>query len=507
MNEPITSLHKLVGFLLRPLAIVALVTSGLLIIRAIPNAAGDPWSATRITPILACLDGYPLYPLPGEGPVIVRMYGPVSSLVYLPTALGQSPTTATLIGSFINVALFVLPAAWFLWRATRGMQKDVFLAGIAGFLLISLQHPVLSHIATMVTVDAPAIGLATCAMAVVIGPNRGMRDALLAGLFAAMAMWSKQTFAPIVVVIVIHLVLTSSRPQAIRHVATVLGVVAVVSLLMLVLFGWRTLYFHMGTVPGSRDWQWDEATTAMVLLRAFRTILVDSLPIGPLVLAAILIQRNWRVSASPWMLPVLAAVLILPLAMFAYAQIGGFENNGAPIHYFALLAGKTALACACGSSTGPTLPTSARLPRLALIAFLIAGLVAWPVKWAFIAQTALAWQTVRQNPHEVAFQYAKSHAGEVWFPKQPLASLLAEGKLYHFDEGLYALKLAKVDVGPEWYASGLPKELRAVAYRGDKPEGPMTPPPGFDRITTTPDLPGWVIVQRTGETIPPSTQP
>ena len=74
--------------------------------------------------------------------------------------------------------------------------------------------------------------------------------------------------------------------------------------------------------------------------------------------------------------------------------------------------------------------------------------------------------------------------------------MLAEGKVYHFDEGLYALKLAGIEMDEPWYQSGLPRNLRYAAYRGEVVEGPMPPPPGFNQLVRTNDLPGWTLVRR-----------
>lgn len=484
-------------FILKPLSLLGIGITLLMVAGAIPGVMNDPWSPTRLAPIISWTRGYSLYYPQGQGPVIIRMYAPVSSFVYLPTAIASTPAAAMLIGSFINLAFFALPALWLIRRCTRGTSNEIFLAAVAIFFVTAALHPVLGHSFTMITVDSPAIGLATCAMAVLIGAKNVTRSALLAGLFVALAMWAKQTLAPIAVVISIYLLATQPAKSAIKLIGIIVGVIAAFSLLMILCFGWEALYFNLVTIPGKRDWQWSPHNGWEAILRSLKIIWIDSGAVGWMTLLAVTIKHDWRISKSPSMLPMLAAILVLPLGAIAYAQMGGRSNNGAPAIYIALIASATALASAAVPiAAAQPLNATARLARLAMIAILGSTIAYKAGQWTQIPDRLSAWRDLRKNPNDAAYRYALAHPGEAWFPKQPLATLLAEGKLYHFDEGLYAMELAKVKMDPNWYAQGLPERLQVTAYRGNAIEPPMPPPPGFDRVTTSDELPGWVLVRR-----------
>ena len=56
------------------------------------------------------------------------------------------------------------------------------------------------------------------------------------------------------------------------------------------------------------------------------------------------------------------------------------------------------------------------------------------------------------------------HPGRTYFPYNPLAVLLAEGKLTHFDHALWDRELAGFPVSAEQFAAGLPSGYELVAY-------------------------------------------
>src|SRR4051812_47481759 len=80
-------------FMFTGASIVALTISLVLLVHAVLEARFDyAWAAPRLAPILSWIKcGDRLYYLRGEGPVLVRLYGPISSLIYAPAALASTP--------------------------------------------------------------------------------------------------------------------------------------------------------------------------------------------------------------------------------------------------------------------------------------------------------------------------------------------------------------------------------------------------------------------------------
>src|SRR5688572_1315765 len=156
---------------------------------ALARVPTDGWSAARLAPPASLLRGYRLYYPPGEGPALVRMYGPVPWLLYAPAVALGRPTPAMLAAAGINLLCFALPVAWTLRRMTPARHRRVHggavgvAAGVA-FGVVAALATQLTYTACAVTVDAPAIGFAACACTAA-ATARGGRAALAAGLFAS----------------------------------------------------------------------------------------------------------------------------------------------------------------------------------------------------------------------------------------------------------------------------------------------------------------------------------
>jgi hypothetical protein len=71
---------------------------------------------------------------------------------------------------------------------------------------------------------------------------------------------------------------------------------------------------------------------------------------------------------------------------------------------------------------------------------------------------------VRSSTTQVAYDYARQHPGKTYFPVNPLAALLAEGRLTHLDSALYDREIAGFPINAEQFAAGLPARCEFVAY-------------------------------------------
>ena len=73
--------------------------------------ATTPWNDSRLAPSAALLHGYGLYYLPGDGPMLGHIYGPVAPLAYLPALAWSTPTAAIRAGVGLTLLCLTLPAA------------------------------------------------------------------------------------------------------------------------------------------------------------------------------------------------------------------------------------------------------------------------------------------------------------------------------------------------------------------------------------------------------------
>jgi hypothetical protein len=456
--------------------------------------------------------GYRLYYRTGEGPMLIRFYGPAASMAYVPAALATTPTAAVFIGVLINLLLFILPGIWLIHRCrAKDQRRFLFFCIIALFAIIAARNPMLSYVARMVSTDAPAMALATCACAVLIAANSPMRSGVLCGILAALAIWSKQTLCPLIGVLILYAMLSQGFRWSLRFAGAMLGVVIVISSVVIVWFGPRELLFNMITLPSARPWQSPWLSPTRAILRALWWIWRDAQPIQWIVLVAILLRWGFStkgdggfsawVRQNPWLLPLMLAILILPLCAYSYAQFGGRSNVAAPVGYLGLLAGAIALMNAWETKTDEqTLDKTQRALRLTIATVLFAAIFIFPRELSKIPRDLGSWTQIALNHNEQAYDYARAHPFQTYFPQQPLATLLAEGKLYHFDDAILHMRFAGMTMRPAQLEAGLPSDLQRIAFP-DRPVETILQPlmPDFDfehAAQTEPQLPGWFIVKR-----------
>jgi uncharacterized membrane protein len=295
----------------------------------------------------------------------------------------------------------------------------------------------------MVSTDGPAIGFGACACAVLVKANRlDLRNAIVCGVLASLSIWAKQTMLPLVAAMLVYLLLTAGVRRGSRFGIVFLATIGLVSVIFLMTFDARAMWFNMFTIPSRHPWQWPLSTPA-ALFRASRIIWHDSAAVGWTLVAALLTwlitDRRWR-GSQPWLLPFLVALFVMPTTAAAYAKLGGRGNNSAAAACFALIAALSILARSSADQTD-ALSLRGRLSRAALITLMLA-LIALPASRQTIASTPAAIaQAFRQTDtaNDVVFDYCVAHPGEVYFPYYPLATLLAEHRTYHHDGGVWDL--------------------------------------------------------------------
>lgn len=498
--------------LMRPAVGFGLAMGCIFLIAGYPAAPFHDWSNCRLAPAIAWIKGYPLYGHPGEMPMLVQMYGPVSAMVYVISALADRPTTAVLLGAVINSLFYVLPAAWFLHRA-RGREPALFTwAALAIFLLFSGRQFILKEASTLVTIDAPAIGLAVCAMAMLARRGEGniFGRGLLCGLVAGLSVWTKLTFAPIPAAMILYVLMTDGLRPTLRFAGGMfIGGVAITSLVF-VAFG-SALFVQNIVIPSRQHWQWQRLSPAEAYFHAIALMWRNSQPVGWMTLVGLILavrwpgqtENRWRQWArqNPWLLPLMAALAIVPTAALAYVKFGGSWNNAVASCYLAFLAMLAALSGACASGAdSPRLGAPTRLRRVAIVTLLLLGCWMGPASATALRDGLLAWKNIYNNPTEAAFEFARQHPGEIYLPNMPLATLMSEGKLYHFDAALESLQVAGFGLTEDQVRRYLPAEMRAIVY----PQTSVVPPVlhqlrEFSQHSRDPALPGWVVLVRPGE--------
>jgi hypothetical protein len=486
----VRTIARIVTLLAAAVAVAAILHE----VAAVPDA---DMSASRLVPAVALARGLPVYAGPDSGPIIDFMYGPVAAIAFLPAALAGTPSGALAIAVLVNAVAFFLPIGWLHRRVAGGWGW----AGFVLFVLAVVRDPGLVFSALTIHADAPALGLGALACGLLAtAPPPLTRPRLAAvALAAVLAAWTKQTTAPLVVALLAFAWLRDGRRAAVALGAWIAAVGLVVSAVCLVAFGPAELLFNMATLPARMPW-YDEATRGRLGTALAVGGLLGRLAWLPAVVtAALLVALRRELRSAPTTLFAAVAVVLVPVAIVSAAKVGGYLNTFSVCTYFLTAAATLGLASVARAGA-----RGGGLPRMALVIG-VAGLglaVARGPGGPWTAPTTLArLRAWADNPQEHAYAAARAHPGEIYFPWNPLATLLAENRLDNNEIGAWNRDLARSPIDDALWRSRLPPRLRLLASRPPRDAFTWLPPPTrrlpeFTEPATVAGLEGWTVLAR-----------
>ena len=448
-----------------------------------------PWNDIRLAPSAGLLHGYALYSAPGEpGPIWSWIYGPVATLVYLPTALLSTPARALGAALLATAAIYLTAARGLLALSTRARGR-AFEASFAALVLYSLAEPALRGAGFWIHADAPAIGFAAIACAAIATPQRRARPAALAlcALASVLAIGSKQVLAPLPLALGGTLMWTAGRRAATIWLGWLAGCAAAASLGFGVAFGWESLVFNLITIPLAHPWQWGGGAGAVA--RAAGELLLHAAPL----LALLAFDRSREDDATPWRehprALLLAAALALSLgAVATRVKFGAGLNAHAFALFFLAVAAAGALADACARG-------SARA-RTALGATLATGLVLGAAPLTRLPELV---RSLPDNPETTGYALARQAPGTVYFPSHPLVTLYAEGRASHVSYGLFDRDLAGHRVADEHFRAFTAPRLERVALWATRDAYTLDRLPELTHLQEHGSQPGWLLLGSPGD--------
>jgi hypothetical protein len=483
--------------LLVPIAAAVATTALLHQLVLLPD---DDMVASRVVPALALARGLPIYAGPTGGPIIDFMYGPVAALAFLPAALASTPTGAILVAALVNLLVFFGPIAWLHLRRGGGR---VALAALACFVLVVLRDVGLEFSGCTVHADAPALGLAALAIGLLVPVERQAPTRLGASaLVAVLSVWTKQTMVLLLPALLLFVLVRDGLREATAYLLRLAFWGSVVTAAIVAVFGLRDLWFNMVVLPGRMPWYGDHTPGTPALgptggARLSARLLAQNawpLALVVVVVAAARLRQTGRAAlAEPWALLALVGVALVPMAIVGGAKVGGYLNTHSVTSYFLAAAATLGLATLARASDGSGL----RLLVATLTLLTVERLVA-PDGPRALAATIGGLRRFADNAQERAFRAAREEPGAIYFPWNPLATLLAEERLDNNEIGAWNRELAEIPIEDAQWRAHLPPRLRLLAYR--PPAGAFTwlpaPPkrlPEFTEPATIPLLPGWIV--------------
>src|ERR1035437_9594800 len=179
----------------------------------------DPWNNARLTPAIALHYGFRLYYPLHEGPVLSTVVGPMAFLAYWPIGfLRGSPTTLILAASALNLLVCAALLAALVRRLTQGRPTRLLVALVGAQLALS--YPSLRYSLFCIHADAPALLLGGLGAGLIIFDRAGLNwtRCLTSALCLTLAVWAKQSLAPIFLALIAVTVLHHGARGAARFV-------------------------------------------------------------------------------------------------------------------------------------------------------------------------------------------------------------------------------------------------------------------------------------------------
>jgi hypothetical protein len=128
---------------------------------------------------------------------------------------------------------------------------------------------------------------------------------------------------------------------------------------------------------------------------------------------------------------------------------------------------------------------------------LAAGLaLATALHAAFPVNLAARVENLSTAPQQEAYDFARLHPGQAYFPWFPLPTILAEKKLYHSTYAIFDREIAGYRPSYEHVRSVFPDTLRYIAYKDIYVNILQSYFPEFTTIATVDGLPGWNVYSR-----------
>lgn len=430
----------------------------------------NAWDAARLTPTVMLARGHQVYSSLHDGAVQTTMYPPMWPVSYLPAAIGDTPAQVLFFGSALTLLFSFGPVAALLVVGLKNVR--VALLGVAAFVLTARYFGSLSNALFTPRADPPSLGFALLACSMVIPLKSLSRGRIVA---ASMLVWmsvlSKQVMIPLLVAIPLWFLVTSGVKETIRLVAWLGLSGALLVATIGIWFQLDAVWLNTVTIPMNVPWVADKYPRVVAILRVTAEFWQHSTPLLILTVVGVSISAarcttpatSWPavrefLRLNPSCLPLLVAVLMVPMAILGRVKIGGALNTFSPSTYFLLAGGMLAVFGIPDRLTDRSREVS--LAAVACCCLLLAGAGAGE-----IVKTLATRGTVVRHRAQVAFEYLVEEDPAAFFPTHPMAHLLADGSLYHLSQALHDReKLAGLPLSDRQRGAYLPSQPSVVCF-------------------------------------------
>ena len=434
------------------------------------------WTSVRLAPAFALTHGEPLFSSPATPPWVMVGYGPLYPLAYLPSTVASAPGSAVAIATVLAHLYILVPVGLLCAVCVRRLRHDGSNARLHWgvllllFALVAYIAPSLNYVLSHVHVDAPALGLFLVACYAVLQADSAAakteRWLLVAGVAAGFSAACKVNLIAAAVGFLIWVGWVFGVRRGLKFVLGAIGAFAAIYLLAVVRDGFAAVLLNL-RLPGRMPWFTLQAVDAFTpsgtsyaaieKLRTFLTILSDYIRHYGIAVLAILLALPTlnRVSAPAAQMTKFFLVLT---AVTLFASIASVGKSGGDVNSRALVTLPLALAALTAFAT-LVQPVS----RTTLATVYVAVAAATFVVALSAAANFLRWSIKGSATLVEAHRVIASDPGRWYFPFDPLAHVLAEGKFRPNMDVVHSYAVAGSPVDREAFRVALPDALENIA--------------------------------------------
>lgn len=403
-------------------------------------------------------------------------YGPLYPVAYLPATLASEPMSAVGMATMLAHLYILFPVGLLCALCVQRLRGDAasvrlhwpFLLLL--FALAAYVTPSLNYVTTHVHVDAPALGLFLFASYAVLQqgaavPNKE-RWLLIAGACAGLSAACKLNLAAASVGFFIWIGTHSGWRAGVKFLLWSAATFWIVYACAIARDGFAAVLLNL-QLPGRMPWFTLQATDNLTLsgssydpvekVRTLLTFLGDYLrqygiAVTALLLILPVVERISSSAAQITKLFLWLALVMLFVSIASVGKQGGDVNSRALVTLPLALAGLVAFATLVQQANRTSFATA--YAALIGVTFVLAistaaGLLRWSIKGK--PTLVEAHETVRGGP------------GRWYFPFDPLAHLLGEGKFRPNMDVVHSYAVAGSPVEAAAFRSALPQDLQYVA--------------------------------------------
>jgi len=419
------ALHGLTGVLASLSSLLLLTAVGF-----IP----DDWSATRMSVPLSLFYGYPLYSELASNPANANFYLPLGLFGFLPAAylgyLFHSPSVCLLLGWATTMLFYFLPFYLFIrrFKINNKIKLNLFLLCI----IITLSTASLRYVATMIHVDAAGFLCIATALSLMLPiPSTNVMpskvDFVISGIALGISVFIKQTFWPITLVLFM-LIILYYRNASKKFITSFFITVFLCICFIVSLFDIRTIWNYAFNAASSAP----DGCSAIQSLVAFFKINWPLLFASSLLFFLLCCYKRSNFQ-KPFVNSIIGTLFIffcaVPLSIYTFTKLGSDSN-----HFIFPSALLLFLLLYFLSQIIKDKPKNNSVFLVVIIVFIFPLFT--------YTKTYCGWYLWVNNPHEVAYRVCKKYTDHsLYFPWQPMASLLADGKMYHIDQAIFYEKV------------------------------------------------------------------